>query len=142
MSCAWRTWRARTDPLLWSLHAGMAWVACGLLLVGVGDLGFSVGATAGLHALTAGAMGAMILAVMTRVALGHTVRPLVLPRGALAAYVLVHTGAVARVAAALAPALQLPLLGAAGALWASAFAVFALVYAPILTRPRVDGRPG
>ena len=52
-------------------------------------------ATAGLHALTAGAMGTMIMAVVTRVSLGHTGRALVLPEGAALSYVLVHAGALA-----------------------------------------------
>jgi uncharacterized protein involved in response to NO len=139
----WQTRRTLGDPLLWSLHAGMAWVAAGLLLVGAADLGAAIPATAGLHALSAGAMGTMILAVMTRVALGHTGRPLVLPRGAVACYALVHAGAVARVAAACAPgAGQAPLLLASAGLWAAAFWLFAAIYAPILLAPRVDGRPG
>jgi uncharacterized protein involved in response to NO len=139
----WQTLRTWRDPLVWSLHAGMAWVAMGLLLVAAGDLGRAVPATAGLHALTAGAMGAMILAVMTRVSLGHTGRPLVLPKGALGSYVLVHAGALARVGAALEPGpLQQPLLLIGGVLWAAAFGLFAILYAPILVRPRIDGRDG
>jgi uncharacterized protein involved in response to NO len=135
-----RTWR---DPLLWSLHAGMAWVATGLLFVAAGDLGGPVPATAGLHALTAGAMGSMILAVMTRVGLGHTGRPLVLPRGAVGSYALVHAGALARVGAAFAPGpVQASLLLVGGLLWAAAFGLFAVLYAPILTGPRVDGGDG
>jgi uncharacterized protein involved in response to NO len=31
---------------------------------------------------------------------------------------------------------------ASGLLWAAAFAIFSVVYAPVLTRPRADGRPG
>jgi uncharacterized protein involved in response to NO len=139
----WQTLRTWRDPLVWSLHAGMAWVAIGLLLVAVGDLGRSVPASAGLHALTAGAMGSMILAVMTRVSLGHTGRPLVLPTGALGSYVLVHAGALARVGAALEPGpLQQPLLLIGGLLWAAAFGLFAILYAPILVRPRIDGKEG
>jgi uncharacterized protein involved in response to NO len=118
-------------------------VAVGLLLVAAGDLGAGVPAAAGLHALTAGAMGATILAVMTRVGLGHTGRPLVLPSGAVACYALVHLGALARVAAPwLAAPAQRGLLLAGGLAWAAAFALFALRYAPILTAPRPDGRPG
>jgi uncharacterized protein involved in response to NO len=30
----------------------------------------------------------------------------------------------------------------AGTLWALGYAIFAVVYFPILTRPRVDGLPG
>jgi uncharacterized protein involved in response to NO len=139
----WQTIRTWRDPLLWSLHAGMAWIAMGLLFVAAGDLGGSVPATAGLHALTAGAMGSMILAVMTRVSLGHTGRPLVLPRGALGSYALVHAGAVARVCAALAPGpVQGPLLLVGGLLWAAAFGLFAILYGSILTHARVDGEDG
>ena len=139
----WQTLRTWRDPLVWSLHAGMAWVVMGLLLVAAGDLGRSVPATAGVHALTAGAMGSMILAVMTRVGLGHTGRPLVLPTGALGSYVLVHAGAAARVGAGLLPGpVQAPLLLIGGLLWAAAFGLFAILYGSILTRPRVDGKDG
>lgn len=139
----WQRVEAWRQPLVASLHAGMAWVALGLLLVGAGDLGTGIPATSGLHALTAGAMGSMILAVMTRVGLGHTGRPLLLPRGGVACYGLVHTGAALRVGTPLAPsALQAPLLLAAGLVWAAAFALFAAIYWPILTRPRIDGEEG
>jgi uncharacterized protein involved in response to NO len=85
----------------------------------------------------------MILAVMTRVSLGHTGRPLVLPRGAVGSYLLVHAGAATRVLAALAPGASQPtLLLVGGLLWAAAFGLFAVLYAPILVRPRIDGEEG
>jgi uncharacterized protein involved in response to NO len=135
-----RTWR---DPLLWTLHAGMAWVPVGLLLAGISALTGSIPATAGLHALTAGAMGSMILAVMTRVALGHTGRPLVAPPSARLAYWLVSAGALARVLGPLlAPGAARAAWTLAGLLWAGAFAAFLAGYAGILLGPRVDGRAG
>ena len=135
-----RTWR---DPLVWSLHAGMAWVVIGYALVAAGDFGAAIAPSAGLHALTAGAMGAMIMAVVTRVSLGHTGRPLILPAGAAAAYVLVHVGAVLRVAAALGsgPVASAALV-AGGVAWAAAFVIFVALSAPILVGPRADGKPG
>ena len=139
----WQTVRTWRDPLVWSLHAGMAWVVIGFALVAAGDLGGDVPATAGLHALTAGSMGAMIMAVVTRVSLGHTGRLLVLPRFAAASYVLVHVGALLRVAAAvMGGRAAASVLLTAGVVWASAFAWFAFVYAPILVSPRPDGKPG
>lgn len=139
----WQTWQTRSDPLLWSLHLGSAWVVVGLLLVGASDLGAAVPPAAGLHALTAGAMGATILAVMTRVGLGHTGRPLELPRGVAGCYVLAHGAAAARVAAPFVPGEgQRALLLVSGLAWAAAFGFFALRYWPILTTPRPDGRPG
>lgn len=138
----WRTLRTWGDPLVWSLHAGMAWVVVGYLLVAAGDLGAAIAPSAGLHALTAGAMGAMIMAVVTRVSLGHTGRPLVLPRGATAGYGLVHAGALLRVCSAAHTGIAGALLVAGGLAWAAAFAVFVVVYAPILVSARADGKPG
>jgi uncharacterized protein involved in response to NO len=140
---SWQSWHVYSDPLLWSLHAGAAWVAAGLLLAGASDLGAAIPATAGLHALTAGAMGTTILAVMTRVGLGHTGRPLVLPAGVVWSHALVHAAAVSRVAAAFSSGEgQRGLLLASGLAWAGAFGLFALRYGPILVTPRPDGRPG
>ncbi len=139
----WQTWYTRSDPLLWSLHAGSAWLVVGLLLVGASDLGAPIPASAGLHALTAGAMGATILAVMTRVGLGHTGRPLELPDRVVWCYALVHAAALARVAA---PFLggegQRALLLVSGVAWAAAFGLFTARYWHILTEPRPDGKPG
>lgn len=137
----WQTLRTWRDPLVWSLHAGMLWVPLGFALVAASDLGAAIPATAGLHALTGGAMGAMIIAVVTRVSLGHTGRPLVLPNGSSLSYGLVHAGALARVAAALAPSAPV-LLWAGAVLWAGAFVLFAVLHGPILLGPRVDGKPG
>ena len=139
----WRGWAARSDALVWSLHAGMAWAAVGLAADRRADLGAPIPEVAGLHALTAGAMGLTILAVMTRVGLGHTGRPLTLPKGAVASYVLVQIGALLRVAAPFfAGEHQRLLLVSASLAWAGAFGWFAVLYAPILTRPRIDAKPG
>jgi uncharacterized protein involved in response to NO len=139
----WQGWAVRRDPLLWSLHAGLAWVAVGLIETGAGALGAPIPPMAGLHALGAGAMGTLVLAVMTRVGLGHTGRPLRLPDWAVASYVLVQLGALLRVVAAfLAGDAQRLLLVVAGVVWAAAFGWFAVLYAPILLRPRPDGKPG
>jgi uncharacterized protein involved in response to NO len=85
----------------------------------------------------------MILAVMTRVALGHTGRRLAAPPAATVAYALVSASALARTVGALAwPEATLEVLAASGALWIAAFALFLAAYAPILLAPRADGRPG
>lgn len=139
----WRTRHVLCDPLLLSLHAGLLWVVVGFAAAGLADLGVGVPRTAALHALTAGAMGSMILAVMTRVALGHTGRPLRAPPSAVVAYGLVHAGALARVAGpVLAPHALLPVWTLAGVLWSGAFAAFLAGYGAILVRARVDARPG
>jgi uncharacterized protein involved in response to NO len=141
----WQSWHTSRDPLLWSLHAASAWLVVGLLLVAASDLGAPVPGSAGLHALSAGAMGAAILAVMTRVGLGHTGRDLVLPRGVVWCHPLVYLAALARIGAAFgSPGFvsQRVLLVTSALAWAAAFGLFAVRYAPILMRPRPDGRPG
>ncbi len=133
----WRTWQTRRLPIVWILHVGYAFVPIGLALKGVADLGGPIGTFAALHALTAGAMGVMILAVASRAALGHAGLPLVVPPAVVVSYGLVILGAVLRVSASHPHAVTL-----AGVLWSLGYGVFSVVYWPILTQPRVDGQPG
>lgn len=139
----WKTWAARSMPIVWVLHVAWAWIALGLVLSGVTAL-FPVGiASAPMHALAVGAIATMILGMMTRVSLGHTGRMLVVPRSVTVSYVLLTAAAVLRgLGPMIAPRLYVEALVASGVSWASAFAVFTAVYFPILTTPRVDGKPG
>lgn len=139
----WGTRHSLRDPLLWILHAGYAWLVVGLLLrATAGLLGAPVSSVA-THALTVGAIGTLTLGMMARVALGHTGRMLVAPNAMTAAFVAITLAALARVLGPwLVPGQYLVVLTAAGIFWALAFAVFLAAYAPMLCRPRVDGRPG
>jgi uncharacterized protein involved in response to NO len=84
----------------------------------------------------------MILAVMTRASLGHTGRPLHASRLIGCGYIVLSLAAVMRVFVPLAPGAYQWSVMAAGTLWICAFAIFIVVYTPILLRPRVDGRQG
>jgi uncharacterized protein involved in response to NO len=139
----WRSLRVVRDPLLGSLHLGHLWVVIGLAGVAGADLAGLWPRSIAVHALTAGAFGTMILAVMTRVSLGHTGRPLVAPKSAVAAYALVTIGALLRTfAVAAAPAASLSLLTLSSVFWSGAFVAFGLGFGAMLFAPRVDGRPG
>lgn len=131
------------DPLLWVLHAGYGWLVVGLLLrCTAGVLGAPLSSVA-THALTVGAIGTLTLGMMARVALGHTGRVLLAPSSTTFAFVAITLAALARVLQPwLAPEHYVVGLVAAGVFWVLAFAVFLAGYAPILLRPRVDGRPG
>jgi len=137
----WRGAQTIRTPILFVLHAGYGWLAAAQLLRGAAEFGFVPGSAA-LHALTVGCFAMMMLAVMSRAALGHTGRALRAHPLTVAAYVLVSVAALSRIAAALLPALQMPLLTAAAASWIAAFMLFLTVYAPILLSPRADGKPG
>jgi uncharacterized protein involved in response to NO len=135
----WHGHRTRRMPIVWILHAGYAWLVVALALKAAWTLGGALWAANWLHALTAGAFGTMILGVMTRVALGHSGRPLVVAPAITAAYVLVIVGAALRVAGpVLLPVYFSQLLTAAMLCWAGAFVIFIVVYLPILIAPRPD----
>jgi uncharacterized protein involved in response to NO len=139
----WRTFRVRGEPILWILHIAYAWVPGALALKACYLLGSADWAAKWLHALTFGAFGTMILAVMTRASLGHTGRPLVVSPAITVAYVLLTLGGVLRVfGGALFPAHYLLTLSASGLAWTLAFLTFVWVYGPILMSPRADGRQG
>ena len=132
----WRAVATRAEPLLLVLHIGYAWLVVGVAALGWASLsaGFPLGAA--IHALTAGAIGTMILAVMTRVSRGHTGHALSADGATILIYLLVILAAAVRIAAALSIAAREALLIAAAALWIGAFGLFALRYAPLLLRAR------
>lgn len=137
----WKGWRTLADPLVVILHIGYAWLPLGLLLLGVSLIDPTQPASAALHALAAGAMGSMTLAVMTRATLGHTGRELRADFGTSAIFLLVTLGAALRVAAVWLPFDYLLLIKLSGGLWAGAFLLFLLAYGPKLLGSRPDGRP-
>jgi len=134
----WRGWRAFAEPLVVILHVGYFWLAAGIALLGVSTIAPSIlPAANALHALTAGAMGVMTLAVMTRATLGHTGRALRADAATIVIYALVNLGALIRVAAPLLPMPYADAMVLASFGWGGAFAVFAFVYGRYLLTPRI-----
>jgi uncharacterized protein involved in response to NO len=125
----WEGRQTLAEPLVWVLHLGFLWLPLGLILLGVAVLlPTLLPATAGLHALTAGAVGSMTLAVMTRATLGHTGRELRADAATTAIYLAVAAAAATRVAAAAVPEAYTALLWGSGLLWTLAFGLFVLRY--------------
>jgi uncharacterized protein involved in response to NO len=124
------------EPLLLVLHIGYCWLVVGLLLLGLAILSPAVPQTAAIHAVGIGAIATMILAVTTRVSLGHTGRELRAPDLIVAGYALLGLAAVARVATAFGWLAFGPGLRFTATLWAGAFLLFLIVYGPILSKPR------
>lgn len=129
-------WR---KPLLWSLYLAYAWLVLGLFLRGFGALGW-VSPYLGVHALTVGGIGLLTLSMMSRVALGHTGRPLEPAGLTLLALVLMMLAALVRVF--LASAMGLLAYQISAVLWMLALLLFSIVYLPILIKPRPDGKAG
>lgn len=137
----WSGLKTMRDPLVLILHIAYAWLPLGLFLLGASAFVWWIPASSALHALSAGAMSSMTLAVMTRATLGHTGRALVADRATQLIYLLVTLGAILRVAAPVLPFDYLRSIAMAGAMWGAAFLLFTLAYGPKLLGPRPDGRP-
>jgi uncharacterized protein involved in response to NO len=138
----WRPWKTFGVPLVWILHVACGWIAIHLLLRALAAAGI-VAEPLATHALTLGGIGGLTLGMMTRTARGHTGRPLAADGFEIAMFVLVQLAALARVSGPLvAPAAYVPCVVAASVFWSAAFALYAIRYWPVLTRARIDGKPG
>ncbi len=130
----WKGWLASREPLLWVLHLGYAWISIGFFLLGIAILGKPSLWESGIHALTYGAVGTLILGVAARVALGHTGRTLQSFPLMTLAFALINLGALSRVIAQ-------PGIGGwmtlSMALWLGAYGLFLTHYVPILLSPRI-----
>jgi len=137
----WRGDATLAEPLVWILHLGYLWLTAGLVLTGLSVVAPSlVPASVGVHALTAGAVGVMTLAVMTRASRGHTGRPLTAGKVEIAIYFLINAAALTRVVGGLLPSIYQPLLMVSAGLWSAAFLAFVIGYGPMLLTPRPDRR--
>lgn len=130
-------WRV---PLLWSLHVAMFWLVVAAAGLALWNFGLLDASSPSLHALSVGSMSGLILAMISRVTLGHTGRPLQLPPGIVWAFVFFNIGVAARVF--LSVVWPVGGLWLAAGCWAIAFALYSWRYAPMLVAARVDGHPG
>lgn len=133
----WGGFGTMSDPLVLVLHVGYAWVPTGLAVLGIAIAGSRFPPSAGVHALTAGAMTTMILAVMSRASLGHTGRDLRASPMTIASFCCVTLGALLRVVASLGVGPYSIMLDIAGAFWGIALLLFVIVYRPVLWGPRL-----
>jgi uncharacterized protein involved in response to NO len=127
----WAGDRTFADRLVLVLHVAYVFVPAGFVLTGLSILRPDlVPASAGIHAWTAGAIGMMTLAVMTRASLGHTGQPLVASAMTQVIYGCAFCAAILRIASAFTG--DMVLMHIAAAAWVLAFAGFAGIYGPRL----------
>ncbi|PKO52242.1 MAG: NnrS family protein [Betaproteobacteria bacterium HGW-Betaproteobacteria-20] len=146
--CNWHTvgiWRV---PLLWSLYLSAWLINIGFLFFGLQAYGLHAQHThlsiLTLHIFTVGGIGLMTLGMMSRVALGHTGRDIRKPSVWMGiAFAGIVASAVFR---AMVPMLTTQFYTSwvliAAIFWIFSFAVFVVIYAPILLKPRIDGAYG
>ena len=138
----WQPWKTLRVPLVWVLHMAYLWIPVHLLLRALVAMAWVPGSAA-THALTAGAIGCMVIGMMTRTALGHTGRSLRAGLTERACYALIGSAALVRVfLPLLAPGLTYHAVTTASLLWSCGFGWYAIRFWPILSRARPDGHPG
>jgi uncharacterized protein involved in response to NO len=134
----WRGLTCRQEPIVAALHLAYLWLTAFFLLAGLSILSpATVPPTVAIHALTAGAIGTMTLAVMTRATLGHTGRAIETDALTAMLYAAVTLGAILRVAAPFTGESSVSLLTAGGVLWTLAFILFLVRYGPMLVTRRL-----
>ena len=137
----WQGVRAVREPIVLILHIAYLWIPIGLVLLGLSIVSGAFQTSAALHALTAGAMAGMTLAVMTRATRGHTGRDLTAGPMTIAVYILITLAAAIRVAAPILPITYVAAIHLAATAWIGAFVLFVVAYGPMLALARPDGKP-
>ena len=147
--CFWCSRKTIKVPLLWSLHLAYLMLSIGLILLGVSEYFSVISFSDALHLITVGGVSLMVLSMISRVALGHTARPLIVKPMIKIAFVMMFMAAIVR---GVFP--MLLLLGAdmglylsvnpyfiawnlGGLLWVLAMLIFCKTYLPIMIRPKV-----
>ena len=133
----WAGLRTLPNPIVFVLHAGYGFIPVGFALLAAAVFLSGFPAAAGIHALGAGAIGTMTLAVMVRATLGHTGQQIAAGYGGCAIFCAVAAAAVLRIGAVFAPSEAMDmLLHASAFLWAAAFIGFVARFGPSLVRAR------
>jgi len=139
----WGIQHSWSVPLLWSLHLAYAFIPLGFAMLALHSAGLMDNTSAALHSFTVGAIGGMILAMISRVTLGHTGRQLNPHALVTLAYIFILAAAIIRVVLpAWFPELTYWGIAIAGGLWVFAYSIYIYFYAPMLLTTRADGRPG
>ncbi len=139
----WKGWMTFSDPLLWAMHAAYLWIPVGLVLKAYGFVTYGYFWEGALHALTAGAIGTMILVVTIRAGLGHTGSTLRTNPYLTAALWIITFSAIFRVLQSfIENGFSEQLLYLSSAFWVLAFGLYLANFLPLMTRPRLDGKPG
>jgi len=129
----WKGWSTAKEGLVSILHLAYAFIPAGMIALALSNLWPDlVPPTGALHLLTAGAVGMMTTAVMTRASLGHTGQQLHADRIILSIYGALALSVVMRFVYASEPKLMVLTLSAA--LWVLAFALFVWRYAYMAVR--------
>ncbi|GAL19712.1 NnrS protein [Vibrio maritimus] len=137
----WKPWLTLSEPLVWSLM--LTYLCLPLSLLYRGILTDAFAAHAMLHLFAVGALGGLVLAMISRVTMGHTGRAIYKgPNMTLAFGAIILAAVVRSVGVALWPQYMFTMVDISAGLWAFAFAMYVYHFGKMLVTPRADGHPG
>lgn len=129
-------------PLLWVLYLGYAWIIFGFVFIALSSMSL-VQTSLALHAFTVGGIGVLTLGMMARVSLGHTGRAMKASNSIAIGFALINVAALFRVLMpAILPDWYSIFLLISTYSWLAAFSLFVVIYTPILSNVRIDGKEG
>lgn len=128
-------------PILAVLYMSYFWLLVALILDAVSLIPtLNLPRTVVTHALSFGYLGGMILAMISRVSLGHTGRKLEASTAMTISYFIFHVGAFIRVFGPITNIDKTLIYTLSGMFWSLSFIIFIFEYVPYLVTPRVDGK--
>ena len=134
----WRFWVTLRKPLVWSLHLSYAFIPTGLLFFGLNQASDLINTSQAIHSITVGAMGLMILSMISRVSLGHTGREIQVGKLMTSAFIMLFLAALMRTFGQLLTDNYLHVILSSAVLWAIAYSCFVITFIPILIKKRID----
>ncbi|MDN3614992.1 NnrS family protein [Vibrio gallaecicus] len=137
----WKPWLTLSEPLVWSLHTAYLCIPLSLLLRGLLDNPFANHNM--IHLFAIGALGGLIIAMISRVTMGHTGRAIYKgPSMAIAFFAIFVAALVRSVGVAFFPVYLIEMVNISAGLWVLAYVMFMWKFGLMLLTPRVDGHPG
>lgn len=147
LSYRWGLPRSLHVSLLAVLHISFAWFGVAMALYALQSLIYFTSGNlllglAPLHAIGIGFFSGMILAMASRVTLGHSGRPLELDRFTWLLFLGFQATAIIRILADAMPTIAPILYVLAALVWLICFGLWVAKFAPIYWRARIDGKSG
>jgi uncharacterized protein involved in response to NO len=146
----WQFKRSFADRLLAVLHMAFLWLGLSMLLFSIQSLylqiyGELILGKGPLHALTIGFFSALLIAMASRVTMGHSGRMLILDNRSWYLFIGIQLTAVLRIFADITvinSMLGLSFNVIASICWLACISIWVIRYAPMYITARADGRPG
>ena len=135
----WYSNRIWSKPMLWVLFIAYAWIAVGFGLIFL-SIYFNIPELPALHSFTYGGIGMMTVGFMSRVTLGHTGRNVFAPpKVVFWIFTVLLAGAIVRVFFPIIDSANYMLwIAVSQILWILSFLIFAVVFLPMLWKPRIE----